>query len=107
MATLLDEIIRIYEEGEYPPNIVPKEELFRLFYEITGSFIVWSYGYSKGFEEAWRRDREALRKALIALLERGARYFEERSRLYPSSTDVYREKAQKNRRLIERLKALF
>ena len=102
----VEEIIKVYEEGEYPPDIAPKQELSDLMYEICGEFIVWSYGYTKGFEEAYKRNREALVRALIALLERSIHYFEERARLYPSLADVYRSKISKNKSLIERLRSL-
>ena len=102
----VEEIIKVYEEGEYPPNMNPKQELSNLMYEICGEFIIWSYGYTKGFEEAYRRNKEAFNRALIALLQRSIHYFEERVRLYPSLTDVYQSKISKNKSLIERLRSL-
>ena len=102
----VEEIIKVYEEGEYPPDMSPRQELSNLMYEVCGESIIWSYGYIKGFEEAYRRNGEALKRALIALLERSIHYFEERARLHPSLADVYQSKISKNRSLMERLRSL-
>jgi len=104
----LDAIIEVYSSAKFSNEIlVPEEELSNLFHIITDRYIIWSYGFKKAFEEAYNINRNALRKVLIALLERSNRDFQEGVSKYPSLQEEYNKNIIVNKELIERLERLW
>ena len=104
---IIEAIREIYYQAEFVPSILPKQELSNLFYDITGHHIIWSYGFNKAFKGAYNEDRDALRKALIALLKRSISYFSGQISKYPSLQKKYEEKISKNKTLIANAEQLW
>jgi len=104
---IIRDIAGIYDQAEFVPSIVPKMEWSTLFFHLTGQHIIWSYGYRKALEEAYNKDRDALRKALIALLRRSISYFNDEISKYPDLQDEYRKKISNNEMLIAKLERLW
>ena len=104
----LETIIEVYEHAKFSDEIlIPKKELSNLFHIITGRYIIWSYGYREAFKKAYDINKDALRKALIALLERSNRDFQKYASKYPSLKEEYNKKITVNKELIERLRTLW
>lgn len=96
----IEAIIEIYYQAEFTPSIFPKQELSNLFYDINGHYIIWSYGFTRAFKEAYNENRDALRKALIALLKRSISYFNGQISKHPSLRDEYEQNISKNKTLM-------
>ena len=109
MTESIDEIlIKVFEEAEYSPLIFPRIELDRLFRDLTGLYTIGlSYGLGYVFKRAYSEDRNALRKALIAMLENSNSYFRGQISEYPSLQEDYKKKISKNNILIEKLEQLW
>ena len=103
----INDIIEIYRQANFTPSILPKSELSTLFYDLTGHHIIWSYGFSKALEGAYNENRDALRKALIALLKRSISYFSEQISKYPDLHGDYEKKKSKNKALIAKIQQLW
>jgi|GEM_PF-3295116 len=104
---IIKDIIEIYRQADFIPSILPKSELSTLFYDLTGRHIIWSYGFSKALEGAYNKNRDALRKALIALLKRSISYFSDQISKYPDLQGEYEKKKAKNTTLIAKIQQLW
>ena len=109
MTESIDEIlIKIFEEAEYSPLIYPRIELDHLFRDLTGLYTIGlSYGLVYVFKRACSEDRNALRKALRAMLENSNSYFRDQISKYPSLQEDYEKKISKNNTLIEKIEQLW
>lgn len=104
---IIKEIMAIYDQAEFTPSILPKSELSNLFYHLTGHHIIWSYGLRKALKGAYNENRDALRKALIALLKRSISYFSDQISKYPDLQGEYEKKKSKNKALIAKIQRLW
>jgi len=108
MEPIIETIIEIYSTADYSPLIPPRIELDNLFYDLTGRHTIGlSYGLSKVLKRAYEEDRDALRKALIALLKNSNSYFRNQISKYPSLQADYEKKISKNEALIEKIEKLW
>lgn len=105
---IIKTIIEIYSTAEYSPLISPREELHKLFYDLTHRYTIGlSYGLFIVLKRAYEEDRDALRKALIALLKNSNSYFRNQISKYPWLQADYENKISKNETLIEKLEKLW
>lgn len=104
---IIEAIKEIYSQAEFTPSMLPKQEWSNLFCDITGHHIIWSYGFSKALKGAYNENRDALRKALIALLKYSISYFSSQISKYPLLQDEYEKKVSKNKKLIATAEQLW
>jgi len=107
MEPIIKTIIEAFSQAKYPPSYIPKQELSDRFYDITSKHIIWSSGFRKGFERAYEENRDALRKALIAILKHSNSYFQDQISKYPSLQDDYDKNTLKNKALITKIEQLW
>lgn len=106
------EIIRsigdIYLNSKYSKDVLPTEEWSEIFHAINdNNYIVWSYGFTGGLRQAYRLDKETLRKSLITLLQRYNRDFKKMKEIYPELVSEYDDKIKVNESSIVKLKELW
>ena len=98
----------IYLSSKYSDDVPrPKEEWSKLFHTITGNYIIWSHGLTGALRQAYGRDREALRKSLIPLLQHYNRDFKNKIDLYPELAQEYNANITANKECITKLEKLW
>jgi len=103
----VDKIRDVYLDCYFEGIDIPKEEWSDIFRNGTDFNIIWSYGVIEALRQAYKINKNTLRKTLIALIERSNKNCEQKISFYPSLKDDYQKRIDSNKRLIKQLMNLW
>jgi DNA-binding GntR family transcriptional regulator len=103
-----DVIMDVFKRIDHSKDYSLRIEIDRIYFDLTKKDTLGlSYKFNELIKRAYKEDRDALRKAMIAIIQHSSSYFKEQITNYPSLKEEYEGKISHNNELIENLRKLW